>query len=75
VTENNTVAADQLLVSRDDARHQLGNISETRLIGLERAGEIECVRTGRRTFVTAESLRKNVQRLRDANRVIPGAPP
>jgi hypothetical protein len=57
-----------LLVSRDDARHQLGDISETRLWQLERNGELEVVRAGRRTFVVGESLHGYVARLRAANR-------
>ena len=42
----------------------LGGIGETKLWELAKAGEIECVHIGRRTFVTADSLHSYIGRLR-----------
>lgn len=61
-----TETDEQLLVSRHKARHILGDIGETKLWELDKAREIEVVRIGRRAFVTAESLRSYVERLRAA---------
>lgn len=60
-----TGTGEPLLHSRDETRGLLGGIGETTLWELDRAGEIEAVRIGRRTFYTAESVRAYVQRLRD----------
>jgi hypothetical protein len=57
---------DALLWSRDKTRHELGDVSEYHLLKLERSGAIEVVRADRRTFVVASSVRRYVERLREA---------
>jgi hypothetical protein len=59
-----TETDDQLLVTRNKARHLLGDIGETKLWQLEKEGEIEVVRIGRRSLVVAESCRAYTERLR-----------
>ena len=55
----------RLLIPVADARYQLGGIGWTKYCQLCNEGELERVNIGRRSFVTAESLRAYVQRLRD----------
>jgi len=61
---NTERASERLLIPRPEARWMLGGIGETKLWELEKEGEIECIRIGRRTFVTAESLQAYIARLR-----------
>jgi hypothetical protein len=58
----------QRLLSRDAARHKLGDIPQTRLAQLERNKQIEVVRDGKRTFVIASSIDDYIERLREASR-------
>ncbi len=58
--------ADEILITRTKARELLGMIGETKLWELEKEGEIEVVRIGRRSLVVAESCRAYVRRLRAA---------
>lgn len=55
-----TETDDQILVTRPKARHLLGDIGETKLWELEKQGEIEVVRIGRRSLVVAESCRDDL---------------
>jgi hypothetical protein len=59
-------ADDRLLIPNADARHMLGGIGNTKYCELFNHGELERVYIGRRSFVTAESLRSYVERLRAA---------
>jgi hypothetical protein len=63
-----TESDDELLVTRPRARHMLGGIGETKLWELEKAGEIEVVRIGRRSLVVAQSCRDYVAKLRSGQR-------
>jgi len=63
---------DQLLVSIEEARGKLGNISRTTVYQLINDGELTKVNIGTRGFITAESIASYVQRLKDA--VTEGAP-
>jgi hypothetical protein len=56
---------DRLLIPRLDACRKL-SIGETTFWQLDKAGELEVVHQGRRSYVTAESLRSYVERLRAA---------
>jgi hypothetical protein len=57
-------ADDRLLIPGPNARRMLGGIGWTKFCELMNEGEIERVNIGRRSFVTAESLRAYVERLR-----------
>ena len=56
----------RLLISNADVKRMLGNIGDTTLWELKKSRQLEGVRIGRRSFVTAESLRAYVERLRSA---------
>ena len=57
---------DRLLIPRPDAKRILGGIGDTTYCQLINDGELVRVNIGRRSFVTAESLRAYVERLRSA---------
>jgi hypothetical protein len=48
--------AEQLLYSLTQARQQLGGISHEKLYQLVRAGDLEIVKLGRRSFVARDEL-------------------
>jgi hypothetical protein len=54
------------LIPGPDARRMLGGIGETKYCELINLGELERVNIGRRSFITADSLRAYVERLRAA---------
>ncbi len=56
----------RLLIPRPDAKRILGGIGDTTYCQLINEGELERVNIGRRSFVTAASLRAYVERLRSA---------
>ncbi len=53
-----------MLLSIDQARHQLGGISRTTVYELINSGDLERVKLGGRAFIVSESLSKLVDRLR-----------
>lgn len=67
-------ADDRLLIPGPVARHMLGDIGNTKYCELINNQELERVNIGRRSFVTAESLRAYVERLRSDNNVEGKAP-
>lgn len=52
----------RLIHPDEEARGLLGGISRTQLWRLKSEGELDTVRIGRRTFVTAESIRAYIER-------------
>ena len=58
----------RLLVPQHEALVTLGDISRTTLWELANSGELVRVRIGRRSFVTAESIKEYVERLKVAAR-------
>ena len=57
----------RLLVPINDSCEKLGGISRPTLYGLVNTGELDLVKIGTRSFITAESLRDFVdRRLREA---------
>jgi hypothetical protein len=56
-------STDRFLVPNDDAMHLLGGIGRTMFYELVAAGEIEQVKIGRRSFITAKSIAAYVDRL------------
>jgi excisionase family DNA binding protein len=65
-TEKHSAAhqGDRVLLSIDQARHQLGGISRTTVYELINSGDLERVKLGGRAFIVSESLSKLVDRLR-----------
>lgn len=61
-----TQTDERLLIPRPDVKHMLGGIGDTTYCELINQGELERVNIGRRSFVTADSLRAYVERLRAA---------
>jgi hypothetical protein len=59
---------DRILYSDNEARRLLGNIGRSKYLQEVDAGELERVHIGKRAFVTAESLRRYVERLRSQER-------
>ena len=59
-----TYQGDRVLLSIDQARHQLGGISRTTVYELINSGDLERVKLGGRAFIVSESLSKLVDRLR-----------
>ena len=55
-----------LLVDVREARRLLGNISNNAFWRIARAGELELVGTTRKRWVTVESIRDHVERMRAA---------
>lgn len=60
-------AGDQLLIPVPHVQHKLGGLGLTKTYELFNKKELELVHIGRRSFVTAESLKSYVERLRSAN--------
>ncbi|QGP79580.1 hypothetical protein [Sphingobium sp. CAP-1] len=58
----------ELLLSNRDARAALGGIGNTSFFALINQGKLDRVKIGRRTFVTAESVRKVAQGAADPSR-------
>lgn len=53
------------LVPYDEARHLLGGIGKTMLHDLMKEGRIERVKLGARGFITAESIDRFIEELRE----------
>ncbi|OMB93580.1 helix-turn-helix transcriptional regulator [Mycobacterium colombiense] len=59
---------DRLLYPKLDARRLIGGVGNTTLWRLVNEGELEQVKIGRRSFITAESIHAYVARLRGGGR-------
>lgn len=55
---SSTVATSRTLYPVKEAREQLGGISHTGFYGLVAKGQIHLVKLGRRSFVTADEIRR-----------------
>lgn len=59
----------ELLLSNRDARSALGGIGNTSFFALINQGKLDRVKIGRRTFVTAESVKRVAQGAAEPSKV------